>query len=406
MTDVQAEPAEPSLRWWVLVFVVAMQAVTIGIASYSFAFFVLPWTREFGVLRGNIVLAITGFTVALGLISPLCGYAIDRYPRKWLLLGSAAAYAAGMLAIAIAANHYIIILIFTLILPFGAVLAGPLMAFSLIATYFPTNRGLAFGIASLGTNVGGVVMPLLVTRLLGDVTWRFVFAVLAVIVVFVVILPGTLLPLGRPAGAPPVPVSDSAKRRIVIPWAAFQIGIAYLATSLIVLAILANVGGIAADLAIAPTKAAWVTVSVALGMAGGRLSFGFLSDRVHFKILYSIIAAAIAVGVVVISHAITLSPLIAGAFLVAFAHGGVTPLITTIVMIRWGLGSFGRVMGIVYALAAMSGLGSLFVGFVRDHNGTYSLALLWLLVGMVPALICVLTLSRSAPPEERIAGTS
>lgn len=387
-------------RWVILFYCALMQTLTIGIAIYAFAFFVVPWMQDYAVPRSTLLLAATGCSVMTALLSPVCGLLLDKYPPRRLVVGSALAYAAGLLCIALDPGYVVVILVFAGVLPFGMCLAGTLMAMAVVARLFTENRGLALGLVALGTSFGGLSMPLLVTTLLASFGWQTVYAVLAVLVLVLVVVPGMwLLPDSRPHASgqgsahPAVSLATMRSRPVLM------LGLAYLGPATLFIAILHNVGGLAVDLAISQQLAAWVTAGASISMAIGKVGVGALSDRVDQRVLYAVLALLITCGVVATSFAASFLGLLIGAALAGFVFGGASPLVASIVAARWGAAGFGRVLGVVYALAGLSGIGPFIAGLIRDVRGSYTEAFLWLLPVLVVALYCFLTVPKAPPLE-------
>lgn len=387
-------------RWVILTYMVLMQAITVGISLYCFAFFVMPWTAEFHTARSTMMLAIVGLSLVSALINPMCGYAIDLLSSKRLLLGGALIFAAGLLGIAFAANYTLVIILFACALPFGACLAGPLMAYAVIARLFTHDRGFAMGVTAVGTNVGGILMPLLVTQLLGYMGWRPMFEILAALVMVIVVLPGLVLLVDEPSPAATAHAPSRGSLRTMFTWPVICLAIAYLAPAVLFIAVLHNIGLLAEDLSITARKAAWITASASLLMAIGKIAVGALSDRVNSGMLYVVLIGVMVAGVVLVSVAASFWALISGVGLIALVQGGTTPLMGSIIAKRWGTANFGRVMGIVYAVSGLSAIGPMIAGFIRDTSGSYSEAFIWLLLGLIPALYCFLLPPRSALAPE------
>src|SRR5690606_8192968 len=110
---------------------------------------------------------------------------------------------------------------------------------------------------------------------------------------------------------------------------------------------------------------------------------------------------------VVTGLATSFPSLLAGVCLVALVTGGIAPFIASLVASRWGMAQFGRVMGVIHAFAALSGIGPLIAATIRDSTGSYSLAFLALTVLLIPAIACFVTLPRvvEVQPEAEPAVT-
>lgn len=383
--------------WVVITFVCIMNAMIIGVSNYSFAYFVMPWLTEFGIERGTIMLAATLSAAGAVLLSPVAGYWVDRYNVRYLMLGSCLLFMLGLIAIAYAPSFAIVIAIYTLILPIGVVLAGPLMGYALVVRTGVQRMGLAMGIAALGTSLGGFAIPLVVTQLLDGNSWREVFMLLTAGTLVLVFVPALLLVHATPVSAsgPTVYENPLAMLRSL---PVLQLGIAYLVPALLFISILHNLGALAADLGVAQKEAATITAIASVLMAIAKVAAGMLADRMSHRWLYCSIVGVMAAGIILTSLGTTYPALLVGVALAAIAVGAAAPLVNAIIHARWGAANFGRVIGVVHALAGFSALGSLFAGYVRDLSGGYAVAFLILALGLIPATLCFMALTR-APRE-------
>jgi MFS family permease len=386
--------SNPSNRWVVLAYAVLMQAVTIGIGTYSFGFFVVPWMQDFGVMRGSLMIAATGMAIATSIVSPFCGYLLDRMSSRSLVLIGASTFALGLAAVSIAPSHVVVILIFICVLPPGVVLSGTLMASTLVARSFSEKRGMALGISAIGTSLGGVVMPPLVTQVLAIADWRALFLVLAAIVVGAVMVPGLLILRGGASASGGGGAHGHGALAMMGSPPVLKLGFAFLVPALLFMAVLHNLGALAADLEISQQRAAVIASTAAVMMTLAKLTSGFLCDRVEYAKLYSGIVLVLAAAMILVSSATSFGLLLVGVSLTAMATGATLPVITSLAAARWGTQNFGRVMGVVFAFAGLSGTGSLIAGAIRDTSGSYDIAFISLVAVLLPAAYCFLTLPK------------
>jgi MFS family permease len=383
--------------WLIVVFAALMNAVTVGIGVYAFAYFVMPWVTEFQVERSTIMLAITFSSIAVAIISPLAGYCVDHFNVRRLLLGGALSFSAGLVGIAYAPSHTVVILLFSLVVPLGMAFAGPLMGYALVVRTGISRMGLAMGIAALGTSVGGFVLPVVVTQLLDGHDWRTVFLYMAAAVLVLVLVPALLLVRATVVARGGAGGSHGSPFALMRSLPVMQLALAYLVPSLLFISILHNLGALAADLGVEQKSAALVTAVASVLMAIAKVTAGILADRINYRILYLGIVVLMALGMVLTSLGGTYITLLVGVGLTAIAIGAAAPLINAIIHVRWGAASFGRVIGVVHAVAGLSALGSLFAGFVRDSGGTYATAFLLLTLALIPAAVAFMILTRPAP---------
>jgi MFS family permease len=90
----------------------------------------------------------------------------------------------------------------------GYVLAGPIANQALIAQWFRRQRGRAMGFAYLGLGFGGVVSPLLVSRLIRTFGWRHALGAVGLLILIVLFPVGILLTRSTPAEMGLLPDGD------------------------------------------------------------------------------------------------------------------------------------------------------------------------------------------------------
>ena len=320
--------------WEVLVYVVVMQAVVVGIAFYSFTFFVTAWVEAFDAPRGTLMIAATGLSIAIAVFSPLCGYLLDTLSSRALVLFGGGSFALGLCAISVASHSYWLIAIFTLVLPFGMLFSGTLMASSIVARQFTSHRGAALGISALGSSIGGFIIPVLVAFLLARYDWRALFVILAGVVVVLVVIPGLIL-VRDPA------VSETAVSTSAVPaagsgimWSApvFKLGVAFFAPNLLFVATLHNLGTLAADQAVLPQQAAWIVSVASFVMVLSKLSSGLFCDRAGHRWPYFLLLLSQLAGLCVLAFFSGFVALLSGIALLAVGTGAALPVVSSYIV--------------------------------------------------------------------------
>lgn len=385
--------------WLLVAYTAAMQAFSIGIASYTFALFVLPWMAEFGATRSELMLAPSGYAIGMALLSPFGGLLLDRIDNRRLVLFGGLLYAASLGVLALASATWMIIAVFLVALPLAITFTGPLMAFSLVARRFTEGRGLALGVAALGTSAGGLLLPPLVSWLLEGYDWRTVINLLALAVLVLVVLPAgfVLRGVGSGAGAgAPVPLRSSLALMRSRP--VLLLGLSQLLPVTLFAAVLFSLGIYADEIGIDQQAAAW-TIAVGSGaMALGKVLAGLLSERFAPRLLYCAMMALIALAMALIAAAGSFIALAAGMGLLALMIGGVVPLIAATIARCWPLDKFGSVMGVVQALGALSSTGSYLAARLSDASGSYSAAFLAMTLLLIPAVLSFFWMTAETRP--------
>ena len=173
MNQISQRPFIPDqyYRWIVVLYGLLLQAISVGTVIYCFALFTLPWLEEFGSSRRDLMLTIALLQIGAGLMGPwraeplittqltgLFSLVSPAWPWAWFWLRGHRPLAA--------------LVDLRDLLPVTMTLMGTLAAQTLVNRWFDDRRGLALGISAVGSNVGGIILPILVSTWLLEVGWR------------------------------------------------------------------------------------------------------------------------------------------------------------------------------------------------------------------------------------------
>ncbi len=377
-------------RWVVVAYTIALQAATLGTIVYSFALFAPPWLGAFEASRAEVMLTISLLQLSLGLVSPFAGALMDRLRMRTVVLCGCVCFAAGWIAVHFATALWQLWLIYVLLFPLAMSTMGTLAAQTLVTRWFVTGRGLAIGVSAIGTNVGGVVVPLLVAGALAQGAWREV-ALWMCLGGLAVVVPLTWLVLARrapgersvAAGGPRASAIDILRSRTF--WVAAG---ALLPLNLTFGAVQFNLGVLAADLGYAE-RGGWLIALCSLCMIGGKVLFGALADWLDHRALHWIAVAAMITAMLLLQGAPEWWLLVTAVVFVGLAGGSLLPVMGVVVGARYDLASFGRAMGLMMLTLSVAALGPLLAGWVFDASGGYDLAFQVFAIAMAAGAVCM-----------------
>ena len=376
-------------------YTLIIQAVSLGILVYCFALFAVPWLDEFNATRTYVMLTGSLLQFGVGVFSPFAGRAMDRFSLRSIILLGLALMCTGLVLVSQARSLWQIQLLYATIFPLAVALMGPLASQTLITNWFSDKRGFAFGLSATGTNLGGILFPLLAAGWLTLLGWRDTFIWLAVVSV-VTVGPLTWLLLRRsPPATSAGQSADSVDGRF---WSTREL----LATSMFWIpllcilpltltfgAVLLNLGAYSRDLGFDGDTAAQLLALSSLSMILGKFFFGGLGDRLDHRKLYWVAALLMATAMLILQGEPSIWVLAVGVVCVGLAGGGILPLMGLIFGARFGVASFGRVMGFAMLGFTVGATGPLLAGWVYDLNGSYDLAFLPFLASILPAVIAM-----------------
>ena len=396
----KGERKEIYYGWIVVAGVFFMVAITCG-SFYSFGVFFVPIMQEFGWTRGIIsgVIFVSGITYAAAV--PLVGSIADRFGYKWISIITAGLMGLGFILGSRVQAIWQMYLFIGFLQGIGACAAIPL-PLSLITNWFVKRQGLALGIASAGIGAGAATLPLMVTAIETQFTWRTAMFVVGVLILLLYI-PIALLVIRLPKsdylaeneGNPQINtdhVSRSNSRAISLFqalktsqfWALFGVfGFCILCLGLII----THLVPYARDTGISPMSAASLLTIMGLCSILGRLTAGFFSDRIGAtRVLFS---GLFLQGVMILwlSRMNTLGMFYFFAFFFGIAYGGNLVMIPRLTSSIFGVRYIGAIYG---SLSVADGIGfaigPLLAGYLFDLSGTYNHAFLITAAGVFMAV--------------------
>ena len=165
----------------ILASFIGMMAGLTALPFYTYGVFAIPLETEFGWTRAQTQTALLFQTIGVLGILPVLGWACDRYGARIIALGSMALFAIGFAMMSL--NSGSLIQYYATALGFGIAGAGtlPITWTRAINAAFEKNRGLALGLALMGTGMTGFIAPSIASWGIENHGWRNAYIILAAI---------------------------------------------------------------------------------------------------------------------------------------------------------------------------------------------------------------------------------
>ncbi len=374
-------------KGWLIIATLFMAIFFVsGATTNCITIFLTPFMKHFGWNHAKVSLVPMAFSLAVGLVSPLIGYLLDRLEARIVVCAGAIAALAGLLmasqstTIGSMAGAYIAMGV-------GVGAATFIPASLVAANWFKDQRGLAVGVVVAGASASGVTMPLMADYMIRRFGITATFGALAVPIAVLVIPAVLMVVRTRPEGeAAATSVAEQVK---ALP--GLEVGPA-LATRAFWLLVLVQAFGMAGlggtfyhlvpaliDAGYAPANGALVMSSQAATSVAGFLLMGWLADRFTARRVLPCALAVLAASLLMLlgarhTHAWAWW---LGGFITAFGvTAGCTSSLTPVVAVETlGLRRFGTLWGLI-GLGSTIGLGGgpLLVGAVFDATNSYTVA--------------------------------
>ena len=385
--------------WLIAVLACLTLMVSNGMTLTGLSVFDESLLNEFGWSRGELKLRDLITLLAAGLLAPFAGILIDRYGVRvcfimgWLLLAVAYWMYSNINGLV---DMYIAHIVFAVVLVF----CGLNPAVILVSQWFVKRRGVAIGIALVGSSLGGAIFPQYGARLMESVGWRdalqseIIFPAAMLLLAFFVVK-------NRPKdmGMEPVGGEEKTNTNGELPGMEYRDAIStgsFWALACVAMFTFYSVLGISAhlflymrDLEFSPVVAANFISTFFLCALVGKFLFGLLSDYLdHKQVFYSNIAVML-VGSIILA-AMQKDLIWISVILFGLGWGGVYTMIQLTAVNCFGLKSAGKILGTITILdAAGGGLGIWLSGVLNDRFGDYQLAFQIFAVLIFLALVAV-----------------
>lgn len=281
----------------------AIAALTLAVQTgiiMAFAVLYLPLVREFGASRAEVASVQSAVFLVGGLVAPLIGWAFDRIgPARLFQAGALLAAAAFALASRVDSLP-VLGLVYGVAGGLGLAALGSQTNMIVAALWYPAARGRAIAVADLGTALGAFAFVRVGQALVTAVGWR------STLLVWAAVLVGVVVPLNALQRLPERPASGRAAAPAGGSW---TVGAALRASPFWWLLAnrfasacafpLMNVHMVAYAVGrgIAPAQAATALGAVSLVSLAGRLTTGWLCDRIGRAETLTLTYSSAALGV-------------------------------------------------------------------------------------------------------------
>ncbi len=389
--------------WWQVVVTLLVQAVATGTLVYAYSVMVVPLATEFQSSRMLLMLGITTMTLASGLLSPWLGAKLDAYSIKRFMLLGAASLGTGFIALSYITQIWQMPVIYALFMALSSLALGPLAVSTLLARWFSKRRGLAMGLAAMGTSIGGFLFPPLLQWMIDSFEWRMAFRLQGGVVLLILLPLISLLACDRPESkglhpdgddAPPTTTAGAANRfsstKDVLKernfWViALVMGAMFSSYSML----LSNLAPFALDSGATAEQAAGLISLIALFGLMGKLLFGTIADKVDLRAGLAGSSLLLTLGLLSFLNNDNFHFLVAGAVLLGIAAGGMLPVWGALMAQAFGVANYGRVMGAMNpVIMPFNLLSPPLAGAIYDQTGSYQMTFL-LFAGLLCVAICL-----------------
>ena len=407
--------------WYLVGACVLITLYTGGVIHFGFTAVFEPIAEEFGWGYAQISLASSLRGLEMGLLAPLMGLLVDRVgPRKLIFTGSIL-ISLGFLLLSQVSSIAAFYGAFAL-LAIGMSTCTGTVLLTAVNHWFRSKAGMATGIVTSGFGLGGLLIPV-VTTLVDSFQWRAAMLIIG-FGMLAIVLPLSLLvrhkpeqygyqPDGDAMIAPELgdihtpttsPEINISARQALSNRPFWHVAIASMCHAFVVGAVVTHMMPYLSSLGIARSTSSLVALVLPVASIGGRLSSGWLSDRLGRRHIFATSFVLMTAGLLLYSQLTKGTLWMVVLFIIAFSLGWGFSVTSRIAVLReyFGRSSFGTILGFTSGIMMLGNMaGAPLAGWVFDNWGNYQGA--WLGFAAVTLLGMVLTLTTPPPASARLS---
>ncbi|HSW57311.1 MAG TPA: MFS transporter [Dehalococcoidales bacterium] len=372
--------------WYIVLACFGINAVIHGI-RYSYGVFFKSLSGEFDLSRAATAGISSAYWILCAGFGFLGGILMDKVGPRKLILPMGIVTGLSLAATSQANSTWQLFLSYSLLLS-----AGTGAVYSILMTlaqrWFHKKRGTAVGIVSAGVGVGTLIMTPLIAWLISHYEWRTTFLLMGIVLGLMIIglsffLKRDPAEIGlQPDGESAVQNTAAVKNqntnagetlsRAIRSRNFWLIAVIWFLWSFSLLLVLTHLVPHLTDIGIKSTTAALVGGMIGAVSIAGRLSVGWLSDRIGRKtsILLTVFLQAASLFLLAWSNELWLFYLFAIVY--GLGYGGLDPATVALIGDIFGTRYLGRITGLlVFFWALGAGAGSAAGGLIYDAADSY-----------------------------------
>lgn len=387
------------------------QAFVFGFFTYAVSLLTLPVQESFDVGVEMVMYSLTCGTFVGLFTMPIVGMLLDKLSVRKLFAAGIVLFALGLWLVGQTTTIIEYIVAFGITMALANALAGAMISSAVVSRWFTENRGKALGVAAMGTSVGGVLIPGLITFWLPDYGWRGTLENLAIVLI-VLVLPVVLWTIrswpseveiqapeeGEAGGSATSAAQLGLKDILHNPnfwWLGASLGILFSTYA----SILSNMTPYATQLGHQEEAASGLIMVVAISGLLGKLLFGMAADTLGHKLALWSAQLLVAAGFIVLAIEPSYPLIMLACVSIGLAAGGMLPVWGAFIADIFGLQSYGRAFGLMAPIITLFVMvGFPLTGRLYDATGSFSLCL-WIFSGLMvvaAALLVPLRLPRES----------
>jgi MFS family permease len=395
-----------------------------GVRS-AFAIF-FPYILEDLQMSRTLISGVVSLSLLVNfLLTPVAGFAVDKYGPKWLIVGGAFFCGMSLICMPLVSKLWHLYVIYGVTFAVGVNFMGMTVSNSMCVNWFIKKRATAIAFTTAGSALGAAIFNPVSQKLIAAHGWKMAFAIIGVMMLAVVIPLALIFAKKRPEDVGLATDGDDpeeARKIAAMMAAAMQKEIQFTMAEVSRTPnfwfmnagwlIMATCGGFLLHIVaycmergITAAEAAWALGYMSLVGVASRFFWAPLNDRFNNRKISVVSGLFIyAAGWVALLMVHKPLHLYVAATILGFGGAGVA-LLPALVGDQFGRLSMGKIYGFINLFGAIGGaIGPVVAGWVYDTTKSYTSAWIAGIIGAVIAATCFFMVGKSPYEVRKNAG--
>ena len=383
----------------------SMLGIALGMSPlpfYTIGVFAGPLAQEFGWGIDRVLSGLAVFTATAMIATPTIGTISDRVGVRRVALISTFLFSLSFMAFAL--NNGSLTLYYFLWFVLAICGAGtlPITYTRAISNWFNRKRGLALGLALIGTGISGAMVKIIAAYVTQEYGWRTAYVAVGALPLLIALPIGLLYfrDIDDPKAADRAarlnqlhadtnsvtPVYGLTLRQALMDWRFWLLAFLFVPLSFAVGGPIPNLETLYASKGFSPMDAVFLASCLGYSVFVGRLFGGFLLDHLWAPAVGCVLLMLPAYSMYLLSaDSLSYGTALLSVVLLGVAAGMEYDLLAYLVSRYFGIRAYAGIYGCLYAFfASGSGFGPALFGWAYETTGTYNAALygaMWAFIG-------------------------
>lgn len=388
-------------KGWPLLIACLFGGTMMGAPFFAISHFMAPWQREFGWTEIEVSFALSLSLLGLAVFAPIVGTLVDRFGVRPVVTVSMSVLGGGYLVQSQIQGQLWMLYATTALIALAGSGSSIVTLSRAIAMSFDTARGLALAIGTSASVLTGLAIPPLLLFVMPIGGWRLAlmsFGLLSFLLLPIVAWglsrsggSGEAVPHNaRPkAGSAGIKLSNAARS-----WRFWTLACSFFLLTFASAGAYSLVYKVMLDKGMSVASAVFAQSLMAVGLGLGRLTSGFLVDRMFAPTVYLMLCLTASAGLLALAFG-PVSTALAACLLVSIAQGSEFDILAYKVSRYFGMRDYARIFGWLYATAVIgSVVAPIFLSWQREASGSYAAGLSIAAAAAATAGVILLRLGR------------